>query len=60
MEKQSLNLKQFNEPISNAKDLHLHAYSLKFQEQDKKYKILVAPLPDFFTATIRKNGFKMT
>ena len=46
------------EVISNAKDLHLHAYSLKFQEQDEIIKKFVAPLPDFFTATITKNGFE--
>ena len=47
-----------SELISNAKDLHLHAYSLKFQEQDKNIKKIVAPLPDFFTATVIKNGFE--
>ena len=47
-----------SELISNAKDLHLHAYSLKFQEQDKSIKKIVAPLPDFFTATVIKNGFE--
>jgi len=46
------------ELISNAKDLHLHAYSLKFQEQDEIIKKIVAPLPDFFSATIIKNGFE--
>ena len=46
------------ELISNAKDLHLHAYSLKFQEQDKSIKKIVAPLPVFFTATITKNRFE--
>ena len=45
------------ELISNANDLHLHAYSLKFQEQDKSIKKIVAPLPDFFTATVIKHGF---
>ena len=47
-----------SELISNTKDLHLHAYSLKFQEQDKSIKKIVAPLPDFFTDTIIKNGFE--
>jgi len=47
-----------SEPISKAKDLHLHAYSLKFQEQDKSIKKIFAPLPDFFTATISKNRFE--
>ena len=52
--------KSLNNPklISNAKDLHLHAYSLKFKEQDKRIKKIVAPLPDFFKATITKNGFE--
>ena len=45
------------ELISKAKDLHLHAYSLKFQEQDKIIKKIIAPVPDFFSATIIKNGF---
>ena len=47
-----------SELISNAKDLHLHAYSLKFQEQDKSIKKLIAPLPDFFMATMTKNRFQ--
>ena len=46
-----------SEFVSNAKDLHLHAYSLKFQEQDKSINKILAPLPDFFKATISKNGF---
>ena len=46
------------ELISNAKDLHLHAYSLKFKEQDKSIKKIVAPLPVFFTTTITKNRFE--
>ena len=46
------------ELISNAKDLHLHAYSLKFQEQDKTIKKIVAPLPNFFTTTVIKNRFE--
>ena len=46
-----------SESVSEAKDLHLHAYSLKFQEQDKSIKKIVAPLPDFFTTTISENGF---
>ena len=46
------------ELISKAKDLHLHAYSLKFQEQDKSIKKIIAPLPDFFSATITKNRFE--
>ena len=52
--------KSFNksELISIAKGLHLHAYSLKFQEQDKSIKKIVAPLPDFFAATITKNRFE--
>ena len=44
--------------IKDVKDLHLHAYSLKFEEQDKSIKKIVAPLPDFFTTTISKNGFE--
>tara|TARA_B100000212_G_scaffold128891_1_gene96662 strand:+ start:603 stop:1574 length:972 start_codon:yes stop_codon:yes gene_type:complete len=47
-----------SELIFNPKDLHLHAYSLKFQEQDKSIKKIVAPLPDFFKATITKNRFE--
>ena len=47
-----------SERISNVGDLHLHAYSLKFEEQDKITKKIVAPLPDFFTATITKNRFE--
>ena len=47
-----------SELISNAKDLHLHAYSLKFQEQDDVIRKIIAPLPDFFSATIIKNGFE--
>ena len=52
--------KSFNnsELTSNVKDLHLHAYSLKFQEQDKSVKKIVAPLPNFFRATIIKNRFE--
>ena len=44
--------------FSNAKDLHLHAYSLKFQEQDKGIDEILAPLPNFFKTTLRKNGFE--
>ena len=47
-----------SELTSNAKDLHLHAYSLKFQEQDQSIKKIFAPLPDFFKATITKNRFE--
>ena len=47
-----------SELISIAKDLHLHAYSLKFQEQDKTIKKIVAPLPNFFTTTVIKNRFE--
>ena len=36
----------------------MHAYSLKFQEQDKSIKKLIAPLPDFFMATMTKNRFE--
>ena len=52
--------KSFNnsELTFNVKDLHLHAYSLKFQEQDKSVRKFFAPLPDFFTATIIKNRFE--
>ena len=46
------------EQISSAKDLHLHAYSLKFQEQDKSVKKIVAPIPDFFMVTLTKNRFE--
>ena len=35
----------------------MHAYSLKFQEQDKSIKKIIAPLPNFFMTTISKNGF---
>ena len=45
------------ESLSDTKDLHLHAYSLKFQEQDKSVKKIVAPLPEFFKFTISENGF---
>ena len=44
--------------IKVAKDLHLHALSLKFQEQDKSVKKIVAPLPDFFVRTLGENGFE--
>jgi len=44
--------------IKDVKYLHLHAYSLKFREQDKSIKKIVAPLPDFFMTTINKNGFE--
>ena len=47
-----------SELISNAKDLHLHAYSIKFQEQDKSIKKVIAPLPDFFKVTIITNRFE--
>ena len=43
--------------MSDTKDLHLHAYSLKFHEQDKSVKKIVAPLPEFFKFTISENGF---
>ena len=51
--KSSINLEFFKD----VKDLHLHAYSLKFQEQDKSIKKIIAPLPNFFMTTISKNGF---
>ena len=44
--------------ISKAKDLHLHAYSLKFEEQDKSIKRIDAPLPDYFMTTLTENGFE--
>ena len=44
--------------VSDVKDLHLHAYSLKFQEQDKSIKKIVAPLPQFFMTTMSKNEFE--
>ena len=51
-------LSQNSEFASDVKDLHLHSYSLKFQEQDKSIKKIVAPLPDFFMTTISENGFE--
>jgi 23S rRNA pseudouridine955/2504/2580 synthase len=42
----------------DSKNLHLHAYSLKFQEQDKSIKKIVAPLPDYFVSTINENRFE--
>ena len=47
-----------SELTSNAKDLHLHAYSIKFQEQDNSIKKVIAPLPDFFKVTIATNRFE--
>ena len=47
-----------SEFVSDAKDLHLHSYSLKFQEQDKSIKKIVAPVPDFFMTTLSENGFE--
>ena len=44
--------------VKDVKDLHLHAYSLKFQEQDKSISKIIAPLPDFFMTTISENGFE--
>jgi len=44
--------------VKEVKNLHLHAYSLKFQEQDKSISKIVAPLPDFFMTTISENGFE--
>ena len=43
--------------VSDVKNLHLHSYSLKFQEQDKSIKKIIAPLPDFFMTTLSENGF---
>ena len=51
-------LSQNSKFASDVKDLHLHSYSLKFQEQDKSIKKIVAPLPDFFMTTISENGFE--
>ena len=47
-----------SEFVSDTKDLHLHSYSLKFQEQDKSIKKIVAPVPDFFMTTLSENGFE--
>ncbi len=46
-----------SEFVSDVKDLHLHSYSLKFQEQNKSIKKIVAPLPIFFMTTLSENGF---
>ena len=46
-----------SKPISNAKDLHLHAYSLKFQEQDKSIKKLLLHYQIILRLQY-KNGFE--
>ena len=49
--------KKINENLET-KYLHLHAYSLKFLEQNGKVKQIDAELPDYFKTTIETNGLK--
>ncbi len=45
---------------ANQKYLHLHAYSLRFLEQDGIIKKICAPLPKHFEITLRKNSLGNT